>query len=956
MLKHATPRGLAEDFRNWETYGAGGLGFRGLGVPGGVTISCVTLDLQNMLDAAAGRAGLSTQAWVVKAMLDHVAAAGPAKLWYANHPRLRPLHEACELVRCGAVASARLTVRQCPTSVDAIASRSAGHGPRVAVIPAEDFERIAGVLREQSAAGVGDGLVVVTIESGRMRDAWEELSGRLSVAAAGRLRVVEPAWVRQVYPGLPAAVRLSRSEGVAVVMNLPSELADAWATQRVVCAVPVRAEARTPGAFAGGGSEELSGGIPGGSGGSGGSGGTSGGWNRLLHAPRRDEVSPLGLVGVGRACGPLWRLLQRLGVEDRLPVAMLHAVEPVDMGLIGKLAKHAQRLVVVEAGEPRVWRRVAAALPGMFAETESQACELESCVVGVEADAGELTISGLREHPAMSSEVLQARLREVLAPELPERTVTFDAAPRRAVLEHGSLWRDVLSVLVDLKQQMLDGSYMLAVHRRNVLNLDVLTRTKQEELLAGEPFGVLRMQRWSGEGWPLPGGHPGGHPGGNPGGRAGGRVVQSSGRTGGKDLRAEARTPRGGGASVGTSGGASGGASGGVSGGGGGNTSGGVSGGTSGGVSGGTSGGGTILLMDESEARRRCLQPLAETWTGQSLTVIVAREDAGGRGMRRRGRAALRLWRWLVREMGCNLPAEDVEVNRIDVTDRDRLRRMLERAVTSAGVHVVLVEKEELGRPKRKGVWQVDANVCELCLACTTRTGDPTLSLIETEFGQKIQTRWSQHPWDGVYQRLGACPAFERISVIRDARNLPAVATDKSHGAADELDKPRRPLHADAESWRCHFGLVTGAADEQLVAAVIEAGRRMKYEVTATWRRPWQGVRASAAAQVLFTRRQDGLDESDRSGMHDFRSDLTGGRIPPPPPEPPDLRKNRQILQTMPQAAHAMRDRRRSCPRRRRTPPWTRAPRTSSPDSTCSKRSQRSTAAAAGACADRRRG
>ena len=52
----------------------------------------------------------------------------------------------------------------------------------------------------------------------------------------------------------------------------------------------------------------------------------------MLHAPRRDEVSPLGLVGVGRACGPLWRLLQRLGVEDRLPVAMLHAVEPVVVG------------------------------------------------------------------------------------------------------------------------------------------------------------------------------------------------------------------------------------------------------------------------------------------------------------------------------------------------------------------------------------------------------------------------------------------------------------------------------------------------------------------------------------------------------------------------------------------------------------------------------------------------
>ncbi|HOA72354.1 MAG TPA: 2-oxoacid:acceptor oxidoreductase family protein [Phycisphaerae bacterium] len=80
------------------------------------------------------------------------------------------------------------------------------------------------------------------------------------------------------------------------------------------------------------------------------------------------------------------------------------------------------------------------------------------------------------------------------------------------------------------------------------------------------------------------------------------------------------------------------------------------------------------------------------------------------------------------------------------------------------------IEREEIekrGFVSRKTYMNVTPEVCEFCLECTNKTGCPGLRIESTDYGPKIGTDLSWCVNDGTCARIDACPSFEEVTVIR---------------------------------------------------------------------------------------------------------------------------------------------------------------------------------------------
>jgi len=126
--------------------------------------------------------------------------------------------------------------------------------------------------------------------------------------------------------------------------------------------------------------------------------------------------------------------------------------------------------------------------------------------------------------------------------------------------------------------------------------------------------------------------------------------------------------------------------------------------------------------------------------------------------------------------------------------DRDAHMALLERAVLAEGTRVVIADKEcaiTAGRRHRGERAKVVAEhgflpevtrfnvvqeVCENCRACTTATGCPGLTLVETPLGEKVAIDDQVCVDDGYCAAIKACPSFEKVTVRRRrASREPAV-------------------------------------------------------------------------------------------------------------------------------------------------------------------------------------
>ena len=182
---------------------------------------------------------------------------------------------------------------------------------------------------------------------------------------------------------------------------------------------------------------------------------------------------------------------------------------------------------------------------------------------------------------------------------------------------------------------------------------------------------------------------------------------------------------------------------------------------------------------------------------------------------------------------------------------------MLEDTILRDGVKVVIADKEcgithhrQVQREERKIIkkhgylprkthMNVTPEVCENCLECTKQTACPGLTIIDTDYGKKIDTDLTWCVNDGACERVRVsndvgtsvkpCPSFEQVTIIRQRRRrytLPNMDLDK-------LPEPVRRAHdgPPRRAWRCHMAGVGGMGIGVVNAILVRAGHKEGYRV-----------------------------------------------------------------------------------------------------------------------------
>ncbi len=222
------------------------------------------------------------------------------------------------------------------------------------------------------------------------------------------------------------------------------------------------------------------------------------GLNRIWNKPARDETAALGFIASGQGMAALTHALSELDLVGDFPLLELQLTTPVDPSLVRVMGACCQRLVVVEAGRGWLEREVHTALSGTGSLARIYGKRLPGEKPGVPRSAtlhpsqlldrlGDLLIESSPRGPALVEPKLnQLRERAERARSvklaLPRRTPTFPP---------GSVYRDIGSVLVDLKQDLGDAGYMAGAHNRSPIELAVYHGGDDTRDLEQPPFDGL---------------------------------------------------------------------------------------------------------------------------------------------------------------------------------------------------------------------------------------------------------------------------------------------------------------------------------------------------------------------------------------------------------------------------------------------------------------------------------
>ena len=184
----------------------------------------------------------------------------------------------------------------------------------------------------------------------------------------------------------------------------------------------------------------------------------------------------------------------------------------------------------------------------------------------------------------------------------------------------------------------------------------------------------------------------------------------------------------------------------------------------------------------------------------------------------------------------------DLSVIRVDPEKRTEYQRLLEKTFLADGVKVIIADKEcaiTRGRRKRRNQqairkrlgylpeWQhmnVNPDICTFCLSCAELTGCPGLKHIETDYGRKIDTDITWCVNDGACERIGACSAFEHVTIKRKQKAKLRVASS----GLDEIPEPPRRFSGDI--WRCCLTGVGGMGLGVATSIIVRAGHKEGYQ------------------------------------------------------------------------------------------------------------------------------
>jgi indolepyruvate ferredoxin oxidoreductase len=537
------------------------------------------------------------------------------------------------------------------------------------------------------------------------------------------------------------------------------------------------------------------------------------GINRILHAPQKGEVVPLGFVASGMGYSYLVHALEEMGLGGRLPILKLGLSYPVDEQLVTQMAHCCEQLVVVEERRSFVERQVRDILAPLqqrgVISTQVWGKNFPRHLRGIPSVRGlhpslliDCLVPLIREHPTLPVQLTNGRLSDEVQRidatsraevKIPARTPTF--CP-------GCPHRDSSNVLLELRKDLRDPQYMEHTHHTAPIDLVVHGDTGCYTMLMFEPNTPL-MHNYSGMGL---------------GGATGagvdpfiinkqlvfmgdgtffhsGQIAISQSIATGQDI--------------------------------------------------------TYIILDNRTTAMTGHQPhpgVEFDLTGQPINALQIER--------------------IVRGMVPKKSSGAVRIVRMDPSDRPAYRKMLEQTILAPGVKIVVADKEcgitaqrrerreqrqiakRHGFLPRQQFMNVAEEVCEFCLECTSQTGCPGLKVVDTDYGSKIQTDMSWCVNDGACAKIFACPSFEEVTI---RRRQPARSGDEYVELSDIPDAPR-PLHADQSVWRCYLAGVGGMGIGVATAILVTAGHEMGYKVQFLDKKGLAIRNGGIYSQILFTR------------------------------------------------------------------------------------------------------
>lgn len=542
------------------------------------------------------------------------------------------------------------------------------------------------------------------------------------------------------------------------------------------------------------------------------------GINRILYRPQKDEVVPMGFIASGMAYAYLAHALTEMNLLGRVPILKLGMSYPVDEALVREFAAQCRQVFVIEERRSFVERQVLEALapPRQRGDLNVEVYGKQFPVQdgrplpGIPATRGlnpsiliERFVPIFHRHPTLPVELtngrLTAELERIRATErvkvaLPARTPTF--CP-------GCPHRDSSSVLLELRQDLLDPQYMLRVHKRQPVDLVAHGDTGCYTMLMFEPTKPL-MHNYSGMGL---------------GGATGsgvdpfienkqivfmgdgtfyhsGQVAITQSIYSGQDI--------------------------------------------------------TYIVLDNKTTAMTGHQghPGVELdLTGQPMNpldierivaAMIPKNLARDVRIVRINPADRDRYRKLLEQ---TILADGVKVVIADKECGITYHRRARGAERTA--------LRELGFLPRKTHMNVATEVCEFCLECTNQTGCPGLTITDTDYGPKVQTDFSWCVNDGACQRIHACPSFEEVTILR--RQPPRMGDE--HVKLSDLPDPPRPIHADQDVWRVYLTGVGGMGIGVCTAILTTAGHLMGYDVQFLDKKGLAIRNGGVFSQLVYTRR-----------------------------------------------------------------------------------------------------
>ena len=224
--------------------------------------------------------------------------------------------------------------------------------------------------------------------------------------------------------------------------------------------------------------------------------------------------------------------------------------------------------------------------------------------------------------------------------------------------------------------------------------------------------------------------------------------------------------------------------------------------------------------------------------------------------------------------------------------NREQYYKTLEKTILRPGVKVVIADKEcgityhrrkgkeeraeikKVGFLPKKTHMNVTTEVCEHCLQCTQQTACPGLTIVDTDYGKKVDTDLTWCVNDGACERVKTsndygthvkpCPSFEQVTILRKKRKrytLPNMDLAKlpEPTLVHDLAKP-------ASTWRVHMSGVGGMGIGVVSSILVRAGHKEGFDVSFCDKKGLAIRNGGVYAQITYAKPEKGGDPAHNTG------------------------------------------------------------------------------------------